>query len=185
MIPESEIGKNIKALRLSQKLTLQALSQKAGITKGYLSKVENSDKAPPISTLVVIAKALGVTMSHLLGEESAPVRCSVVKKIERRLMARNGTVFGYSYESLAHHYPNKKMEPYILTIPPETVHKSLFQHEGEEMLLVIEGTMRFLHGEDEYIIETGDCVYFDSGVPHLGRPADGRDVKCVMVIYVP
>jgi len=185
MIPESEIGANIKAIRLSQKLTLQALSQKTGITKGYLSKVENSDKAPPVSTLVVIAKALGVTVSKIFGEESAPVRCSVVKKNERRLMARNGVAFGYSYESLSPHYPNKRMEPYILTIPSKGVHKSLFQHEGEEMLLVIEGTMRFLHGDDEYIVETGDCVYFDSGVPHFGRAADDRDVKCVMVIFVP
>ncbi len=185
MIPESQIGKNIKALRLAQKLTIQTLSEKAGITKGYLSKVENSDKAPPVSTLLVIAKALGVTMSQLLGEESTPVRCSVVKKNERSLMARNGAVFGYSYETLAHHYPNKKMEPYLLTIPAEAEDRALFQHEGEEMLLVIEGTMRFLHGEDEYIVETGDCVYFDSSVPHFGRPADGRDVKCVMVIYVP
>jgi mannose-6-phosphate isomerase-like protein (cupin superfamily) len=77
------------------------------------------------------------------------------------------------------------MEPYILTIPAEADERSIFQHEGEEMLLVIEGTMRFLHGEDEYIVKTGDCIYFDSSVPHFGRPADGRDVKCVMVIYVP
>ncbi len=185
MLPEHEIGANIKALRLSQKLTLLDLSRKAGITKGYLSKVENSDKAPPISTLIVIARALGVTVSKLLGEESAPVRCSVTRKGERRLIARSGSAFGYFYESLAHHFPGKRMEPYILTIPSKSVHKSLFQHEGEEMLLVIEGTMRFLHGEDEYIVETGDCVYFDSGVPHLGRPADDRDVKCVMVIFVP
>ena len=185
MIPESQIGKNIKALRLSQKLTLEAVANAAGITKGYLSKVENSDKAPPVSTLLVIAKALRVTMSQLLGEESAPVRCSVVKKDERKLMARNGTVFGYSYETLAHHYPDKKMEPYILTIPAESEERSIFQHDGEEMLLVIEGTMRFLHGDDEYIVETGDCIYFDASVPHFGRPADGHDVKCVMVIYVP
>jgi transcriptional regulator with XRE-family HTH domain len=185
MIPESQIGKNIKALRLSQNLTIKTLADKAGITKGYLSKVENSDKAPPVSTLLVIAKALGVTVSQLLGEENAPVRCSLVKKNERMLMARNGTVFGYSYETLAHPYLDKKMEPYILTIPAKSEERSIFQHEGEEMLLVIEGTMRFLHGEDEYIVETGDCVYFDSSVPHFGRPADDRDVKCVMVIYVP
>jgi len=185
MITESQIGKNIKALRLSQNLTIKTLADKAGITKGYLSKVENSDKAPPVSTLLVIAKALGVTVSQLLGEENAQVRCSLIKKNERMLMARNGTVFGYSYETLAHPYLDKKMEPYILTIPAKSEERSIFQHEGEEMLLVIEGTMRFLYGEDEYIVETGDCVYFDSSVPHFGRPADDREVKCVMVIYVP
>lgn len=185
MIPESEIGKNIKALRLSRKLTLESLAIKAGITKGYLSKVENSDKSPPVSTLLVIAKALDVTLSQLLGEESPPARCSVVKKHERKLMARNGTVFGYSYETLAHHYFNKKMEPYILTIPAESKESAIFQHEGEEMMLVVEGTMQFYHGDEKYIVETGDCVYFDSSIPHYGLALDDRDVKCVMVIYVP
>lgn len=185
MIPESEIGKKIKAIRLSQNFTIKAVAEKAGITKGYLSKVENSDKAPPVSTLLVIAKALGVTLSQLLGEDSPAVRCSVVKKGERKLMARDGTVFGYSYETLAHHYLNKKMEPYILKIPAGPEESAIFQHEGEEMLLVIEGTMRFVYGEQEYLVETGDCVYFDSNVPHYGVSADDRDVKCVMVIYVP
>lgn len=183
MIPESEIGKNIKALRLSQNMTIKALAERAGITKGYLSKVENSDKAPPVSTLLVIAKALGVTMSQLLGEDSSSVQCSVVKKDERKLIAQNGTVFGYSYETLAHHYLNKKMEPYILTIPADSKESVIFQHKGEEMMLITEGIMRFVHGDEEYILETGDCVYFDSNVPHYGFSADDRDVKCVMVIY--
>ena len=50
---------------------------------------------------------------------------------------------------------------------------------------MVEGTMRFFHGEDEYLLETGDCVYFDSSVPHFALPADHREVKCVDVIYVP
>ena len=185
MIPESQIGKNIRALRLSQELTIKALAERAGITKGYLSKVENSDKAPPVSTLLLIAKALRVTMAQLLGEESPPVRCSLVKKSERKLMARNGAVFGYSYETLAHNYLNKKMEPYILTIPAGYGKSAVFQHEGEEMLLVVEGTMRFSHGGEVYIVEKGDCVYFDSIVPHYGVAAGDNEVKCVMVIYGP
>jgi transcriptional regulator with XRE-family HTH domain len=185
MIPESQIGKNIKALRLSRKLTLEAVAGKAGLTKGYLSKVENSKKSPPVSTLIVIAKALGVTLSRIFGEENTSTRCSVVKKAERQFMAKTGIAFGYSYETLAQKYPDKKMEPSILTIPADSKESAIFQHEGEEMMLVIEGTMRFFHGEEEYLLETGDCVYFDSNFPHFGLPADNRDVKCVMVIYVP
>lgn len=185
MIPESRIGKQIKTIRLSQNLTLESLAEKTGFTKGYLSKVENSKKAPPVSTLIVLAKALGATLSNLFGEVPTTHRFSIVKRKERRLMARNGSAFGYAYETLAHHYLDKKMEPYILTIPATSEEHPMFQHEGEEMLLVVEGTMRFLYGEDEHIVETGDCVYFDSSVPHFGSSADGRDVKCVMVIYVP
>ena len=144
-----------------------------------------STKAPPVSTLIVLAKALGVTLSRIFGEEPKALRFSLVRKGERGLMARNGTVFGYSYETLAHPDFEKKMEPYILTIPANSTKSAIFQHEGEEMLLVVEGTMRFQYGGEAYIVETGDCVYFDSSIPHYGLPANDRDVNCVMVIYVP
>ena len=109
----------------------------------------------------------------------------MVKKAERQFMAKAGTSFGYSYETLAHKYPNKRMEPAILTIPGDSKKSLIFQHEGEEMVLVLEGTMRFIHGEEAYILEPGDCVYYDSSIPHYALSADGRDVKCVDVIYVP
>ena len=185
MIPESQIGKNIKALRLGRNLTLESLAAKAGLTKGYLSKVENSKKSPPVSTLIVIAKSLGVTISQIFGEENTAVRCSVVKKAERQFMAKTSAGFGYSYETLAHNYPDKKMEPSILTIPADSKKSLVFQHEGEEMVMILEGTMRFFHGEDEYLLEPGDCVYYDSSVPHYALPANHQDVKCIDVIYVP
>lgn len=185
MIQESDIGRNIKSIRVSQKLTLEALAEKTGYTKGYLSKVENADKSPPVSTLIVLAKALGVALSDIFGDETTVKRCAVVRKAERHVMARSGANFGYSYETLAHTYPNKKMMPSILTIPSESRGSEVFQHEGEEMMLVVEGRMRFFHGDDVYVLEPGDSVYFDSGIPHYGIPDDHRDVKCVMVIYLP
>jgi transcriptional regulator with XRE-family HTH domain len=185
VVQESEIGKNIKSLRLARNLTLESLAAKAGLTKGYLSKVENSEKSPPVSTLIVIAKALGTTLSQIFGEKNMAIRCSVVRKEERQLMAKTSSGFGYSYETLAHKYPNKKMEPSILTIPADSKKSLVFQHEGEEMVLVLEGTMRFFHGGEAYILEPGDCVYYDSSIPHYGLPAGGKEVKCVDVIYIP
>jgi transcriptional regulator with XRE-family HTH domain len=185
MIPEAMIGKQIKSLRTARNLTLEALAARTGYTKGYLSKVENSDRSPPVSTLIVIAKALGVTVSQIFKEEVPENRCSVVRKNERQLMARPGAAFGYAYETLAHKYPDKKMEPALLTIPVHATERTIFQHDGEEMLLVIEGTLQFCHGETEYVLEAGDCAYFDSGIPHSVRSLGSRDVKCVMVIYVP
>jgi len=185
MLPESKIGKNIRRMRKDIKFTLDDLSKKTSYSKGYLSKVENSDKAPPVSTLVNIAAALNVAVSQILGEQLEAVSVSVVKKQERQLMARDGTAFGYSYETLAHRFTNKHMEPYILTIPENIEQHPLFQHEGEEMLLVIEGDLKFILGDQEYILLEGDCIYFDSGIPHRGFCIDQTPVKCLIVIYTP
>lgn len=181
MLPEHEIGKNIRMIRKLKELTLEDLARRTGFTKGYLSKVENSEKGPPVSTLLNIAKAMDVTISELFGEGREPTSLSLVRKAERQQMARNGTSFGYSYETLAH-YPDKKMEPYILTIPPEIEQHPLFQHQGEELLFVLQGRLKFLHGQNEYLLEEGDCIYFDSGIAHRGFALGGRQVRILIVM---
>ncbi len=185
VIVESEIGKRIKALRTEKRVTLEQLARQTGFTKGYLSKVEKSPKAPPVSTLGNIARAFNTTISALLGEENHRTSLCIVRKGEGPLIARDGTVFGYSYEAMAYKYPNKTMEPFILTLPVKPKKRTLFQHEGEEILFVIQGTMRFRHGAEEYIVEEGGCVYFDSSIPHFGESTGRKEVKCFMVIYNP
>jgi transcriptional regulator with XRE-family HTH domain len=185
MVPESEIGSNIRKFRKSKGLTLDELAGQSGISKGYLSKVENSDKSPPVSTLINIAKGLGVSISDLFGESQETKSFSIVKKNERQVMARSGTILGYFYETLAHNYPHKKMEPYVLTIPNQKGKEVLFQHDGQEMLLMLEGKMNFKVGEKENLLEEGDCIYFDSGLAHGGTVIGEKEVKCLIVIFTP
>ena len=182
---ESEIGRRIKASRINRRFTLEQLARQTGFTKGYLSRIEKSEKSPPLSTLGIIARVLGITISFIVGEEEQKTSFGIVKKGERPLIARKGTAFEYSYEAVAHTFPNKKMEPFILTLPLKPKKKTIVQHEGEELLFVLEGTMKFLHGNREYIVEEGDCIYFDSGLPHFGESVGRKEAKCFMVIYTP
>ena len=182
---ESEIGKRIRMSRINRRFTLEQLANQTGFTKGYLSRIEKSEKSPPLSTLGIIARVLGITISFLVGEEEQQTSFGMVKKGERPLIARRGTAFEYAYEAVAHTFPNKKMEPYILTLPLTPKKKTIAQHEGEELLFVLEGTMKFLHGNREYIVEEGDCIYFDSSFPHFGESAGRKEAKCFMVIYTP
>lgn len=181
-IIEAEIGKRIRSLRKERHVTLEQLAKQAGFTKGYLSKIEKSDKSPPVSTLGIIAHALGVTISALLGEENNSTPISIVRKGERPLIARGGTAFGYSYEAVAHRFKNKIMEPFVLTLPLHPKKKNLYRHEGQEILFVLEGTMKFYHGAETFIVEEGDCIYFEGSYPHFGESVGEKEVKCFMVV---
>jgi len=184
-IVEAEIGKRIKAFRTPKRITLEQLATRTGFTKGYLSKVEKSKKSPPVSTLGIIARALGVTISALLGEEAPRTSLCLVRKDERPLISRDGTAFGYSYEAMAYKYPNKIMEPFLLTLPVKPKKRTFYQHEGEEILFVIQGTMKFFHGSEEYIVNEEDFIYFDSSLAHWGESIGPKEVKCFMVICNP
>lgn len=183
MIDESAIGRKIKMLRLQRGLNLKDLAKATGFTKGYLSKVENSEKAPPVSTLLILAKALAVNISAIFSEDDEKTTITLVKKAELKTMARDGSAFGYSYEPLAYNFHGRRMDPYILTLPSKPRRRRIFQHKGEEILVVLEGTMRFIHGDKEFIVGEGDCVYFDSSIPHFGIAVGSKPVKCLMIIY--
>lgn len=186
MTSEEELGKRIKEFRIDKGMTLQEFAEKTGLTKGYLSKIEKAKKAPPVSTLLTLAKALNISISDIFGEtEGNRNPICLVRKGERRSIARDGSVFGYAYQTLAHRFHKKYMEPFILTLPLRPKENALFQHKGEELLFVLEGTMKFYHGEKEFIVEEGDCVYFDASIPHYGVCEGNRETKCLMVIYTP
>jgi transcriptional regulator with XRE-family HTH domain len=183
MINETEIGQRIRKFRLKKNFTLQELADKSGYSKGYLSKVEKSEKAPPVATLSVIARELGVSVSVILGEETKDDSICLVRQNERMLMAKTGEEFGYAYEALANPYRNKHMEPFVLSYPSDDALKHTFQHDGEEMLFVLQGQMRFRYRNSEFILNQGDCLYFDSGVAHTGEPIGDEPLKTLIVLY--
>ena len=183
MINEAEIGKRIREFRLKKNFTLQMLADKTGYSKGYLSKVEKSDKAPPVATLSTIARELDATVASILDEDPPNDLISVVRKNERARLAVSGEEFGYVYEALANPYPNKHMEPFVISYPSKDAHNYSFQHDGEEILLVLQGRLRFKYGDREYVLDEGDCVYFDSGVVHAGEPIGDEPLKTLVVSY--
>ncbi len=63
----ANVGSRVRSLRLEQRITLPALADRAGLSKGLLSKLENAEAPnPSLETLQKIAEALGVTLSDIL-----------------------------------------------------------------------------------------------------------------------
>ena len=186
MLSEEDLGKNIKKIRLSKGMTLRQISEKTAFSIGYLSKVENSAKGPPASTLIRIAKGLDVSISEIFGEKEIEESFSLVKKDDRKVMVRGGTKFGYNYEALAYRFKKRAMDPYIITRPPH--HKkdmAAFKHKGQEMLFIIEGKLEYFYGNKRFVLEEGDCICFDSSREHWGNNIGETDVKSLLIIYSP
>jgi transcriptional regulator with XRE-family HTH domain len=185
MIEEALIGGRIRQLRHERNMTQEILAQAAGMTKGYLSKIENSRHSPPVSTLVKLAKALGVGIESIFSEEAVATDFTLLRKDERQAIALKGSSFGYSYEPLALKYPNRHMDPYIMTMPPGVEGTVEFAHKGEELLFMLEGRGEMQLGEHSIVLEEGDCVYFNSTIPHSGRSLSEGGAKYLVVLFSP
>lgn len=181
---EREIISKIQSLRKAKGVTLDQLASVTGLTKGYLSQIENSTKTPPFSTLDKIAYALGVDITYFFvnsENEQANSKITVVQPEERKRVAPGGLRRGYGYESLAYKRAGKNMEPYLITV--DSRGRGSFRHDGEEFLFILEGTLEFSFGGKKYILKPGCSLYFDSGVEHSGRALGDEKVKMLCIIY--
>jgi transcriptional regulator with XRE-family HTH domain len=180
MIDEASIGRRIRTIRRAKSCTLQSLADATGLTKGYISKIENSGRAAPVATLLKIARALEVSPSELFGEVDPQGQISVIRQNDRVTIARGPSEFGYEYESLCTGIAQKYMQAYFLTTPPRTT-CAVTSHDGEELLFILRGKMIMHYGDQQQVLDEGDSVYFDASVPHFGEVAGDEPVEAIMV----
>lgn len=182
MFPVNErvIGETIRAIREGKGLSLTAAAEAAGITKGALSKIEKAQVSAPVSTLLEIAKALGVHMSRFFPEPEERPGYVLVRNGEAPLIARGGSAYGYDYQALALGMPDKQAEPFILTMRPGDK-KGEFRHGGEEFIYILEGKMAMTLEGEEFILAEGDSLYFDPSRSHTCVAHGGQPVRMICV----
>jgi transcriptional regulator with XRE-family HTH domain len=180
---DRQIGGHLKALRAARGMTLDQLASATGLTKSYLSKIQNSHKLPPIATLSRIAKALGTGIGSFFGDVlEAREGASVVRRNERLPVVRGGTAFGYDYVSLAHKRLSKRMEPFVFTFPSKIDRHVFFDHGGEEFVFILSGRVVFQVGDERWTLEAGDSIYFDAAIPHRGWSV-GAEATALVVVH--
>ena len=179
---EQLIGANIRRIRQAAGLTVTAVAEAAQLTKSTLSKVEKGQISSPVSTFLRIAGALEVPLADFFAEQPGKKPFVLTRKGDARVITRDGSRFGYAYESLAMDLPSKLAEPFILTISPGDPIGE-FSHGGEEFIHMLSGRMEFTVGEDRMVLRPGDSLYFDPTNKHTTRVLSKQPARflCVFI----
>ena len=121
MAIEENIGERIRQFRKGKRLTIRQFSKMTNISESQLSRIETGKTSAPLSTLDVIARALGTKLGFLFDEAKPEENPKIViTKKDQRIPARKGLMeFGYNYEALAVNKVNKLMEPFVLRVGTE------------------------------------------------------------------
>ena len=165
---EQYLGSAIRELRLKHHLTISDVAQRTDISRGMLSKFENGQTSASLETLSRIARALGVSMSSLFRQYDVPEgSAQLIKNGEGMEVVRRGTKRGHTYHLLAYdHGPTKLFEPFLITMDDESEIFPTFEHPGTEFIYVLEGELEYRHGNQTYMLATGDSFTFRGDIPH-------------------
>ena len=164
---EQSIGREVRAFREKLGITISELAKGARISAGMLSKIENAQTSPSLSTLQALARALNVPVTALFKGFEEERDAVFVKSGEGLTIERRGTRAGHQYQLLGH-TPSGPLvvEPYLIELTEESDVFPIFQHSGVEFIYMLKGEVIYRHGAKRYTLTPGDSLYFDADAPH-------------------
>jgi mannose-6-phosphate isomerase-like protein (cupin superfamily) len=147
------------------------MAKDIGISLETYLKYEAGELDIPISVLYKIAARFGVDATVLLtGEDPRMDTASVCRRGKGVRIERYP---GYEFSSLAYNFKGRTIEPLLVFLDPSKEPAPPVTHPGQEFNYVVEGKVKVTVAGREYILESGDCVYFDAGLPHGQQAVDG------------
>jgi len=160
----SELGQRIKGIREACDVTRHEMAEDLGISVEQYSEYEETGTDVPISVIFHMGNKFGVDMTEILtGVRAKLDTYQLVRQGEGRTVDR---FEGYAFEDLAWLYSHKVMQPLLVTLEPDKADADLVAHHGQEFNKVLEGSMRFTIGDQSFILNAGDCIYFNATLLH-------------------
>ena len=162
----NHFGRRLRELRKARGMTLPALAIAAGITKGYLSKIERSAAPPTFSTLQSITIALQADLGEMLEVHTRKLDSPNIEIHEpgNGDWQQTKELGGYGFMPLVSHYRNKYLSPFLMRINPGTT--SYFEHDGEEFLYQMSGSVELEYEGRKHLLKEGASAYLDSRIKH-------------------
>lgn len=181
----SRIAKKIRTTRLEKNLTIQELATRSHVSKGLLSKIENSRTVPSLPVFVTILQSLDISLKDFF-EDMAMLNGKnylLVKKVDQQLMSREGRP-GFEYQHIfSQNMTNCTIEATVLTLEPGAKGNPTTT-DGYEFKYMLSGTCEY-HLHNEVIeLEEGDALYFNASVPHLPINKSRRRVVMLVIYFI-
>ena len=183
---EGSIGRQVRNFRKQLDMTVAELAKQAELSSGMLSKIENGVTSPSLATLQSLSEALNVPVTALFRQYEEQRDATFVRSGEGLKIDRRGTRSGHEYSLLGHSFSKDvAMEPYVVTLTEESGIFPLFQHQGNELIYMLEGEMDYQHGGASYRLQPGDSLFFDGNAPHGPQELIKAPIRFVCVIAHP
>jgi transcriptional regulator with XRE-family HTH domain len=184
---EFNVGKKIKKLRKLKNMNAKDLAQKAGISYGMLSLLENGSTQGSVETLRKIAKVLDTTLAHLFTNENninemiTDESMLIVRKDKRRKISFPDPL--YNCELLVPDLQGD-IEFVLVNLEATRVTEEILPHTkgGEECDYVLKGEIIITLQDKEYILEEGDCIRFNPAIPHKIENKTDKQASYLSVI---
>lgn len=153
------LGNLIRRSRKERNFTLRTVAEKAGVSEGFLSQVENAVSSPSVETLIKICDAIGVHAGDLINQINRQERLAVIRRSDWNDVDLPHT--GFVTRRFFAPENRSVLDTAVLVLQPERsipVRKGI--KNGQEILCVLKGALELVYGDRKFLLSEGDTVHF-------------------------
>ncbi len=172
------IARAIRTHRSQRGLTLAGAAKASGVSSAHLSRIENGERSPSVAILLQLARAYGVPLGVLVGDEQVPTVGDVT--VRRSQPARSVLPDDIAFELLGSNTRSALIQPIRVTLPASSATQPR-SHEGEEWIYVERGELELTVGEAVFILSVGDSAQFESERDHRLRNTTTKAASIILV----
>jgi DNA-binding transcriptional MerR regulator len=169
------VGEQLARCRRQLGMTLTAVSERTGLSPSFLSSLEQGQANPSVATVQKLAHLYQTNVLSLFGYKDDVRR--LVRPSDRKVLAPSR---GVHMELLA--FGDRLMEPHIFRVAPGAGSGGSYDHQGEEFLYMLDGTIEiWLDEVERYVLTPGDSLYFESALSHRWRNVGKKEATILWV----
>lgn len=181
------IGISVNKLRKNAGMTLKELSEKTGLSQGFLSKFERGQTTIAVDSLLQITAALGTSIDQLLAPkevDEVPKAVNIVhRSYENSVLYMENSFINYQ---ITNGFLGMDVFPKLTVLLPTSGSNQnpLFSHTGQEFVFVLEGVLTLQIESHTYELYPGDTAHFESNVKHNWWNNTNRNTS-ILTIHTP
>lgn len=173
------IGIRLRGARKRSGMIIDDLAQKTGLSRAFISQIENGKASPSLESIERIAQALNIPLSSLfLDEQFKAQKTRANDRIVIQLAPETPTSKRKNIHLLT--APNRRLELVLMELPPDSQSGPPDEgHEGEEACYILEGKICIEVGQQSYELEVGDSLHWDATLQHRLTNIGNKTVRLI------
>jgi Predicted transcriptional regulators len=179
-----KISYKIKEIRKKKGITIQEVADKAGVSKGLISQIENNRTIPSLLVLINIINALDVDLNEFFKDfnsdlDAGPV---VVRKKDSYTAFEKEHAVGFNYKRIyTSAMESSTMDIVLLELLPDA-QRPMVETEAYEYKYIISGQVEYVFQDQTIRLEEGDSIFFNGRLSHTPRNV-GKEKALMLIVY--
>ena len=176
------LGERIRQLRKTKKFTLVEISKATGVAQATLSRIETGAMLGTVESHEKIAEVLGIGLAELYSgiDQRYEQIAHLSREAEKKITHHGKNV---QLELLTSESSRKKITPLLMTLQPASEGVREHNERGvEKFFYLLEGEVKVKVDKDEFLLKSGETLYFDASLPHQVINENSKPAKVLITV---